>query len=259
MAYTSTMQSMTAGADPSRRRLMESLGYAVPEASQSQRLGASGYGVASPATDAAARVSQPQGATAPAPPREVPGIIQARFPQYRQSQTSQEGGGKYDDLSPADQRELMAYSDLLYSMPDFKGRHERNQGLIAIKAQQLRDRAKRGAGKIDYSGLSKLGDQYQGLDQQLAAKLAARGIGGSGIEAGARSQLAGNFAIAQGDYIRGLLEQQKQQEFQREMIDQQNLYNLLGQSTQANMQMQQDPGFWGDVLGIAGSVAPFLL
>lgn len=255
MAY-STMRSMAAPMDTDRRKLMASLGYAVPEAQQ-PRLGASGYGVASPATDAANRVAQAsQAAPAAAPPREVPGIIQARYPQFAQSRTETAGAGKYDDLSPADQRDLMDYINLLYSMPDFKGRHERNQGLIAIKAQQLRDKAKRGAGQIDYSGLSKIGDQYHSLDDQMTARLAARGIGGSGIEAGARSQLAGNAAIAQGDYIRGLIEQQKQQDFQRELIDQQNLYGLLGQSTQANMQMQQDPGFWGDVLGIAGSLLP---
>lgn len=260
MAYG--MQSYARGGftDPvaaSRKKLMEQLGYAAPapapSASPSARMPVGGgYGTATAASAAPA--------APPAPPREVPGIIQARFPQYQQTQTNTAGGpsgpwaGVWNGITdPKDRDELQQYIDLLYSMPDFKGRHEQNIGLAALKANEIRNRKKDALG-LDYHGTAKIGDTYNHLADQLMAQLSARGIGGSGIEAGATSRLRGLEGQAVGDYVSAQDEAARDRAERERLAEQQMLYQILMGNTQRNAQKQSEPGFWGDILGIGGSI-----
>lgn len=165
-----------------------------------------------------------------------------------------------DQLPPDAGHELQSYINMLYAGGRYKGSDDLFRQLASLKADEIRKKyAAGGAGGIDFSGLSKIGDQFGGLKDQLMSVLSARGIGGSGIEGGALSRLSGMEGISEGDYIRGLTEQRRQEQLQKDMADRQMLMNIIMRGQDQRAKEQSDPGILGDILGIAGGIVPYLL
>lgn len=241
----------------SRRKLMEQLGYAAPPPASPAPV----QPMARASTAPAAAV--PMAPQAPAAPMRQGGGMQAEgyvpplareSAPYQARQQAQGGAQSYwDGLDEDQKRELTQYINLLYSMPDFKGRHEQNQGLIALKANELRNRKKDALG-LDYHGTAKIGDQFDLLRDQLRAQMAASGRFGSGVEYGALSNLFGREGAAIGDYVSAQDEAARDRADRERMQERQLLMQILMGNVQRNNQEQNDPGFWGDVLGIGGSI-----
>lgn len=264
MGYA-TMQGMMPGAaqmDP-RKKLMERLGYAAPEPAQ-QRLGVSGYGMGTaapapapaPIPPAPAPVAPAGRMAMPAPAMQPAGaysdaIFEGKNPDQIAGPSA--GSSMLSQLTPEELQEYQMYDRLLYSMPDFKGRHEQNEALKSMWVyRKIQDRKNKG--EADYRGTAKIGDFYDGANDRLMAQLSARGIGGSGIEAGATSRLRGMEGQAVGDYVSTQDERERDRMFQRQQQEQQMLMQILMGGLQQNIQEQNDPGLLGDILGIGGSL-----
>lgn len=158
----------------------------------------------------------------------------------------------YGDLSPADQSAMGDYNRSLYAGPDYKGRHEANQFLESQQANLYRQFAREAP--IDYSQAAPIHDQFSHERDRLTAMLAARGIGGSGIEAGAQASLGGQEAATVGDFIRQLLEQRRKEHLARQMgLD--SLTQQVGlQGLTRNWDKQDSPNFGQALLGLVGGV-----
>lgn len=161
-----------------------------------------------------------------------------------------------EGLSQEDLTDLKDYIQYLYSLPDYKGRNEANRAEIARYARELRKRAKDNA--LDYHGIAKIGDEYGGLQDQLAARLAAQGINGPAV-AGAYSNLQAKEGAAIGDYVSEQDIERRREQLQRDLADAAAMRQMQQYALQQNIAMQNDPGFWGDVLGLAGTVGGFAL
>lgn len=149
------------------------------------------------------------------------------------------------------------FHNSLYAGPDFKGRHEMAQMLGAQYAQQLALMASQP--EVDLSGYSEVSDRFGANRQRMTDQLAARGFSGSGIEAGALANTYGQEARAQGAFVRDAYEQRRREELalQQRFMDYARQVGLMG--LQRNWQEQDDPGFWGDVLGVVGNIGGALL
>lgn len=154
---------------------------------------------------------------------------------------------------PVDYQKM--YNDFnanLYSGPDYKGRHETNQTLDAWFRQLLSQWAREAP--VDYSGAAQIGRGFDMRNNALQARLGAMGISG-GAAAGATSGLLGQQQNAVADYY--TRQNQLRQAQHAQQLDQlnQQMYNLMGQGLQRNIQQQYNKGgFWKDLLGIGGSV-----
>lgn len=164
----------------------------------------------------------------------------------------------YGDLTPEDQQRLEQYNRGLYTGPDYKGRHEANQYLESQYAQMLRNWEQQPP--IDYSMTAELNPQFQGARNRLSAALAARGIGGSGVEGGGLTSLYGQQAMAGGDLIRRMLQQRQQERFQQQNAFDQFARQIGSAGLQRNWQAQDNKGgFFKDLLGTIGSIGGAIL
>lgn len=156
-------------------------------------------------------------------------------------------------LPPEYQKMHNDYISSLYAGGDYEGRHELNQMLSAQYAQLLARMANQP--KVDFSGSSQVADQFTNQREQLMNALAARGIAGSGVEAGALANSYGSQGRAMGQFFRDALEQRRRENNALQDRWDQHVWALQNQGLQKNWQEQADPGFWGDVAGVLGGVA----
>lgn len=171
--------------------------------------------------------------------------------------TPQPGAPQASPLSGGDAQKYVDFDRSLYAGPDYKGRHEANEMLKGQYAQLLRDL--NALPPVDYSGSAEVGDVFNAQRKRMEDRLAAQGFGGSGIQAGAEANLAGRQSAALGEYYRRALAE----DTQRRWAAQQQFQNYARQvglmGLQRNWQEQDDPGFFGDLMGVVGGVAGSLI
>ena len=161
--------------------------------------------------------------------------------------------GEVGKLSPEDQAQYNALSQALYAVPDFKGRHEMNRMILS---QWLMNKMiQQGQPEVDLSGSSRVADEFRYADQRLEDRLAAQGVSGSGVAAGAQANMAGSQAAAMGDFIRQQLDQRRRENLAMDNAFLGRMFQTQGQGLSREWEQQDEPGFWGDALGVLGGVA----
>lgn len=158
-----------------------------------------------------------------------------------------------EKLPQGDLERWNAFNQSLYTGPDFKGRHEMAQ-MLASQYARLFDRLNHQPA-IDYSGSSEVADQFANQRERLLNQLAARGVSGAGVEAGALANSYGSQARAMGSFYRDAQERRRQERLAQEIAFENWARQLMGQGLERNYAEQDDPGFWGDVAGVVGGVA----
>ena len=144
-------------------------------------------------------------------------------------------------------------SNALYSVPDFKGRHEMNRMLLSQYAM-LMDSMNRQP-QVDLSGYSEVADQYGNQRERLMNDLSAGGFSGSGVMAGAMANMAGSQARAQGSFVRDALEQRRRENLAREQDFLNKVYGTQMRGLGREWDQQDEPGFLQDALGVVGGIA----
>lgn len=176
---------------------------------------------------------------------------------YYQGHQGSDGYNPYGYLSSEDQGQLMDYTRGLYQGPDYKGRNEANHFLQSQYAQMLGRWAQEKP--VDYTSAAPIADQYNKARDRLTAQLGARGIGGSGIEAGAMANSYGQQAASIGDYLRQLTEQRRREHLAQQ-LQLQGLSQQVGmEGLHRNWQKQDSPGFFSQLLGTIGGLAGDLI
>lgn len=155
-------------------------------------------------------------------------------------------------LSPENQQKWREMAQQLYAGGDYTGRHERAQMILAQYANFLK--RLEGQEPVDFSVSSAIGDKYESARQRLMDQLAARGVSGSGVEAGALANTYGRQAADTGNLYSQLLEQRRRENLAQQLAFENRVYGQQDQGLQANIAEQNDPGFWGDVGGVLGGV-----
>lgn len=157
----------------------------------------------------------------------------------------------FADLNPDHRKTLDDYFNSLAGI-NYKGSHE--SALLQRSELANLYRMLEGMGDIDYSGQARISRNFQSARDRQAAMDAAMGRSGGGVGAAGQSALYGQEGQALGDYDRGLVEQRKQMEYQalQRFLDHAHEMNMQGLG--ANIQKQNSPGFFDELLGIEGSV-----
>lgn len=199
---------------------------------------------------------QPSGAPTPgAPPTGgLPGFAQGAIGRFQRPQA---GSPTMTPLSPEDAQRYVDLDRSLYGIPDYEGRHEANEQVKAAYLRMLQRQA--GEGAIDYSGSSAVADQFENQRAMLQNQLAARGISGSGVEAGALANSYGGQAKAMGQFYRDAQEQRRRERLAEEMGFENYARQIGLMGLQRNWGQQDEPGFLGDVMGVIGGVAGSLI
>lgn len=111
---------------------------------------------------------------------------------------------------------------------------------------------------IDYSGAAPIGRQFERGRGQLQSRLAAQGLSG-GVAAGAMGDSYSREGDAIGDYIRRLMAQRQEQHHgdMTRFLDYSRDLDKIGLGQNINEQNQ--PGFWDDLLGVGLGVAGKLI
>lgn len=107
-------------------------------------------------------------------------------------------------------------------------------------------------GPVDYTSAAPIADQYNSNREQLQARLAALGQQG-GTVAGAIGQSYDNQSRGVGEYLRQLIEARRKERLAELMQLRGFGQNLDMMTIQRQQQREDDPGFWGDLLGVVGS------
>lgn len=159
-----------------------------------------------------------------------------------------------------EEKQLNDYIAFLYSLPDYKGRNEANRAAIALYARNLKAQAgENGLHPEDLQAISKIGDEYGSMKDQLSAELAARGLSG-GVVAGGLSNLAGKEGGAVGDLLANITRQARQERLARQLQQMGFDEQMIQQAVAANRQEQMNKGgFWKDLLGVVGTVGGALI
>lgn len=194
-----------------------------------------------------------------APPMQTNNI----FDKIRANQAGNAGGGApapngpgQHDLGGWDESDKQTWNEIaaaIRAMPDFAGKNAMYNTALSQFETLVNER--RSQPKIDLSGTSEVADQYNSQRERLMNDLAASGMSGSGVQAGAMSNLAGSQARAQGSFVRDALEGRRRED---RGIMQQFLQRLFGMQQQGLDRVygkEDEPGFWGDALGVLGGVA----
>jgi hypothetical protein len=200
---------------------------------------------------------QPQGGsngllptpTAPSPGGSFFDRIRAKNPNTPQATLEAQVAG----FTPEQQQMFHNWVTSLYRGGDFEGRHEQNQMLAAQLAQRIS--LLNSQPQVDYSGSSGIADQFGNQREQLMNALAARGIAGSGVEAGALANSYGQEAKAMGGFRRDQDETRRRENMAVLLDFMRRAEGAQDRGLMKNWEEQADPGFWGDVAGVLGNVA----
>lgn len=189
-------------------------------------------------------------APAPVPTAQPQGGVGGVVGAIRGGLQGQSQVGSYTDLSPEHQKMVGDYFNSLKGI-DYKGSHESALLQQAALAQLLR--GWEAESPVDYTSAAPMADQFDRNRNQLEASLAARGLSG-GVVGGALSNSYSQEARGIGDYIRQLVQQRDEQHHGdwQDFLRWTRTLNALG--LQQNMAEQNDPGLWGDLLGIGGGI-----
>lgn len=190
-----------------------------------------------------------QGATTPTAPAATPKSAMGKVQQHTE--------WIYQGMDPADQQDLKAYVAMLNALPQYKGSGDANRAAILLYKQQLLANRKN-SGVLDDHAVAMLGDEYNGLDDQMTAQLAAMGIDGPAL-AGAHSNLRGKENMAVGNLLAQLTDQKRKEQLALQMQQLGFSQQMIQMAMQRYQQEHSGGGLLGDVLGIAGTIGGALI